>query len=59
MTTIKSKQRVANHGEVFTPAWLVEAMLDCTTMWRRESDAGQSNLWASRLQRTVRCAVRR
>lgn len=25
---VKSKQRVANHGEVFTPAWLVEAMLD-------------------------------
>lgn len=23
-----SKQRVADHGEVFTPAWLVEAMLD-------------------------------
>ncbi|HNJ65187.1 MAG TPA: N-6 DNA methylase [Turneriella sp.] len=25
---IKSKQRVADHGEVFTPEWLVEAMLD-------------------------------
>ncbi|MCB0164176.1 MAG: N-6 DNA methylase [Anaerolineae bacterium] len=25
---IKSKQRVADHGEVFTPSWLVEAMLD-------------------------------
>jgi hypothetical protein len=25
---IKSKQRVADHGEVFTPAWLVEKMLD-------------------------------
>src|SRR5665213_3135374 len=25
---IKSKQRVAAHGEVFTPAWMVEAMLD-------------------------------
>lgn len=24
---IKSKQRVADHGEVFTPPWLVEAML--------------------------------
>jgi len=23
-----SKQRVADHGEVFTPAWVVEAMLD-------------------------------
>lgn len=25
---IFSKQRVADHGEVFTPAWMVEAMLD-------------------------------
>lgn len=28
MTLIKSRQRVADHGEVFTPMWLVEAMLD-------------------------------
>jgi len=28
MSYVKSKQRVADHGEVFTPAWLVEAMLD-------------------------------
>jgi type I restriction-modification system DNA methylase subunit len=28
MKLVKSKQRVADHGEVFTPAWLVEAMLD-------------------------------
>lgn len=28
MTFVKSKQRVADHGEVFTPAWMVEAMLD-------------------------------
>ena len=25
---IKSKERVADHGEVFTPPWMVEAMLD-------------------------------
>lgn len=25
---IRTKQRVADHGEVFTPAWMVEAMLD-------------------------------
>lgn len=25
---MKSKQRVADHGEVFTPEWMVEAMLD-------------------------------
>lgn len=28
MNLTRSKQRVADHGEVFTPAWLVEAMLD-------------------------------
>ena len=25
---VKSKQRVADHGEVFTPGWMVEDMLD-------------------------------
>ncbi|MHB8643818.1 MAG: DNA methyltransferase, partial [Gaiellaceae bacterium] len=25
---MRSKQRVADHGEVFTPGWMVEAMLD-------------------------------
>lgn len=25
---VRSKQRVADHGEVFTPVWLVQAMLD-------------------------------
>jgi hypothetical protein len=28
MNLIKSKRRVADHGEVFTPSWLVEKMLD-------------------------------
>ena len=28
MNLVKSKRRVADHGEVFTPAWMVEAMLD-------------------------------
>ncbi len=28
MKLIKSKRRVADHGEVFTPQWLVENMLD-------------------------------
>lgn len=28
MNLIKSKERVAEHGEVFTPAWMVAAMLD-------------------------------
>lgn len=28
MSLVKSKERVADHGEVFTPEWMVEAMLD-------------------------------
>lgn len=28
MNYVKSKKRVADHGEVFTPAWMVDAMLD-------------------------------
>src|SRR5204862_5747431 len=28
ISLVKSKARVAAHGEVFTPAWMVEAMLD-------------------------------
>src|SRR5947207_1890783 len=28
MNLFKSKQRVADHGEVFTPPWMVAAMLD-------------------------------
>ena len=28
MSQVNSKQHVADHGEVFTPAWMVEAMLD-------------------------------
>lgn len=28
MNLVKSKQRVADHGEVFTSAWMIDAMLD-------------------------------
>ena len=28
MNLVKSRQRVVDHGEVFTPPWMVEAMLD-------------------------------
>jgi hypothetical protein len=28
MSYVRSRQRVADHGEVFTPPWMVEAMLD-------------------------------
>ena len=27
-TLVKSRQRVADHGEVFTPSWMVDEMLD-------------------------------
>ena len=35
MSLVKSRQRVADHGEVFTPDWMVEAMLDLV---RNESE---------------------
>lgn len=28
MSTIRSKERIADHGEVFTPTWMVESMLN-------------------------------
>src|SRR4051794_5968587 len=28
MTLVRSRKRVADHGEVFTPGWMAEAMLD-------------------------------
>jgi SAM-dependent methyltransferase len=28
VSLFKSRQRIADHGEVFTPAWMVDAMLD-------------------------------
>lgn len=39
MDLIKSKQRVAAHGEVFTPAWLVEDMLDLVKAETERIDA--------------------
>jgi hypothetical protein len=35
MDLVRSKQRVSDHGEVFTPAWMVDAMLDLV---RNESE---------------------
>jgi hypothetical protein len=40
----RSKQRVADHGEVFTPAWLVEDMLDLV---RNESERIESRFLES------------
>jgi hypothetical protein len=36
---VRSKRRVADHGEVFTPAWLVEAMLDLVKSETERIDA--------------------
>ncbi|WP_250893144.1 N-6 DNA methylase [Curtobacterium aurantiacum] len=38
---VKSKQRVADHGEVFTPGWMVEDMLDLV---KRESERIESRV---------------
>lgn len=56
---IKSKKRVADHGEVFTPPWLVEAMLDLTDESDRiearflESACGTGNFLTRILQRKL------
>ncbi len=39
MNLVKSKQRVVDHGEVFTPAWMVEAMLDLVKQESERIDA--------------------
>ncbi len=39
MTLVKSKQRVADHGEVFTPPWMVQAMLDLVQAETERIDA--------------------
>lgn len=39
MNLVKSKQRVADHGEVFTPAWLVADMLDLVQAETQRIDA--------------------
>ncbi len=58
--SIKSKQRVADHGEVFTPAWLVEAMLDLVKDETERIDArflepacGSGNFLVAILQRKL------
>jgi len=66
---VKSKQRVADHGEVFTPAWLVEAMLDLVKDETERIDArflepacGSGNFLVPILQRklaTVEAKYRR
>jgi len=60
MNYVKSKQRVADHGEVFTPAWMVEAMLDLVKGESERIDArflepacGSGNFLVQILQRKL------
>src|SRR6266850_1607615 len=57
---IKSKKRVADHGEVFTPPWMVEAMLDLVREETERIDArflepacGSGNFLVPVLQRKL------
>jgi hypothetical protein len=60
MNLIKSKRRVADHGEVFTPRWLVENMLDLVKGETERIDSrfletacGSGNFLVSVLQRKL------
>lgn len=60
MDLIKSKKRVADHGEVFTPRWLVEQMLDLVKGESERIDSrflesafGSGNFLVSVLQRKL------
>ena len=60
MTLIKSKDRVVEHGEVFTPAWIVDAMLDLVKAESERIDArflepacGSGNFLVKVLQRKL------
>lgn len=64
MNLVKSKQRVADHGEVFTPAWMVEAMLDLVKDETERIDArfleptcGSGNFISRILQRKLAAAA--
>ncbi|NCC51038.1 MAG: SAM-dependent DNA methyltransferase [Spartobacteria bacterium] len=57
---IKSRERVADHGEVFTPSWMVEAMLDLVRDETERIDArflepacGSGNFLVKVLQRKL------
>ena len=66
MSLIKSKQRVADHGEVFTPPWLVEKMLDLVKGETERIDArflepacGSGNFLVPVLQRKLAAVERK
>ncbi len=60
MSLIKSKKRIADHGEVFTPPWLVEVMLnlvkdetECIDSRFLEPACGSGNFLVRVLQRKL------
>ncbi len=62
VTLVKSRQRVVDHGEVFTPAWMVDAMLDLVKSESERIDArflepacGSGNFIARILRRKLAC----
>lgn len=64
---IKSKQRVQKHGEVFTPAWMVQKMLDtpgvkeaCESVYKTflEPSAGDGNFLQAILERKLEAVIR-
>ena len=65
MNLIKSKRRVADHGEVLTPGWLVEKMLDLVKGETGRIDSrflepacGSGNFLVPVLQRKWQAALR-
>nr|WP_309694849.1 DNA methyltransferase [Armatimonas sp.] len=65
MSLVKSKKRVADHGEVFTPPWMVEAMLDLVKAETERIDArflepacGSGNFLVQILQRKLTAVER-
>lgn len=59
-TLIKSKKRVTDHGEVYTPSWLVDSMLDLVKQETERIDSrflepacGDGNFLAKVLQRKL------
>ena len=64
---IKSKERVQKHGEVFTPSWMVQKMLDTPGIREKTADiyatflepsAGDGNFLEAILQRKLSAVTR-
>lgn len=54
---IKSKQRIADHGEVFTPAHIVGAMLDLAKDESERIDSRSLESTTSDFDRISRCRI--